>query len=116
MVRVAFLLAFACLADALSVRHRSLPRLAPARRRAAAPLTMSSTERSNKSKLQTIVKDKIEEDTAVKEELNIEEPWRGPGARTRARVSDARSPGHTPDTHNLGGSCCTTPTSTPSST
>lgn len=76
MVRVAFLLAFACLADALSVRHRSLPRLAPARRRAAAPLTMSSTERSNKSKLQTIVKDKIEEDTAVKEELNIEEPWR----------------------------------------
>ena len=72
MVRVAFLLAFACLADALSVRHRSLPRLAPARRRAAAPLTMSSTERSNKSKLQTIVKDKIEEDTAVKEELNID--------------------------------------------
>jgi hypothetical protein len=100
MVRVAFLLAFACLADALSVRHRSLPRLAPARRRAAAPLTMSSTERSNKSKLQTIVKDKIEEDTAVKEELNIEEPWRGTGARTRARVSDARSPGHTP-THTI---------------
>ena len=46
------------------------------------------------------VKDKSEEDTAVKEELNIEEPWRGPGARTRARVSDARSPGHTP-THTI---------------
>ena len=116
MVRVAFLLAFACLADALSVRHRSLPRLAPARRRAAAPLTMSSTERSNKSKLQTIVKDKIEEDTAVKEELNIEEPWRGPGARTRARAFRMRARPATPDTHNLGGSCCTTTTSTPSST
>ena len=64
------------------------------------PSTMSQTQKSNKSKLQTIVKDKIEEDTAVKEELNIEEPWRGPGARTRARVSDARSPGHTP-THAI---------------
>ena len=37
---------------------------------------MSQTQKSNKSKLQTIVKDKIEEDTKTKEDLNIEEPWR----------------------------------------
>lgn len=83
--RVFAVAALFALADALSVRSRALPRVAPARRPAAAPPTMmSQTEKSNKSKLQTIVKDKIDEDTKVKEDQSLEEPWRAPGARPKA--------------------------------
>ena len=113
------------LADALSVRSRALPRVAPARRPAAAPPTMmSQTEKSNKSKLQTIVKDKIDEETKVKEDQSLEEPWRAPGARPKApaprappiasRAAARRPRGLRPPVS--GGSCSTTTTSTPSST
>lgn len=75
---VAVAVALIASSDAFSVPNRAaLPRVAPARRRVA-PLKMSATERVNKSKLQTIVKDKVDEETKVKEDLNLEEPWRGP--------------------------------------
>ena len=61
-------------AAALAPTRSTLPR--PVSRVARPPATMSQTQKSNKSKLQTIVKDKIEEDTKTKEDLNIEEPWR----------------------------------------
>lgn len=54
---------------------KDLPR--PVMRTSSRPLiTMSETQRSNKSKLQTIVKDKVKEETKTKEDLDIEEPWR----------------------------------------
>ena len=61
-------------ASALAPSVSKLPR--PVSRVTRPPATMSQTQKSNKSKLQTIVKDKIEEDTKTKEDLNIEEPWR----------------------------------------
>jgi ATP-dependent Clp protease adapter protein ClpS len=61
-------------AAALTPSISKLPR--PVARAARPPATMSQTQKSNKSKLQTIVKDKVEEDTKTKEDLNIEEPWR----------------------------------------
>ena len=62
-------------AAALAPSLKSLPRPV-SRTPNRPPATMSQTQKSNKSKLQTIVKDKIEEDTKTKEDLNIEEPWR----------------------------------------
>jgi len=61
-------------AAALAPTRSALPR--PVARAARPPSMMSQTQKSNKSKLQTIVKDKVEEDTKTKEDLNIEEPWR----------------------------------------
>jgi len=61
-------------AAALAPSVSKLPR--PVARTVARPPSMSQTQKSNKSKLQTIVKDKVEEDTKTKEDLNIEEPWR----------------------------------------
>ena len=61
-------------AAALAPTRSALPR--PVSRAARPPSMMSQTQKSNKSKLQTIVKDKVEEDTKTKEDLNIEEPWR----------------------------------------
>mmetsp|Transcript_22086 Transcript_22086/g.57613 ORF Transcript_22086/g.57613 Transcript_22086/m.57613 type:complete len:163 (+) Transcript_22086:144-632(+) len=61
-------------AAALTPSISKLPR--PVARSIKRPPAMSQTQKSNKSKLQTIVKDKVEEDTKTKEDLNIEEPWR----------------------------------------
>ena len=61
-------------AAALTPSISKLPR--PVARTTRPPSMMSQTQKSNKSKLQTIVKDKVEEDTKTKEDLNIEEPWR----------------------------------------
>ena len=73
-MRLLLRLSCIALAAALAPTRSTLPR--PVSRVARPPATMSQTQKSNKSKLQTIVKDKIEEDTKTKEDLNIEEPWR----------------------------------------
>ena len=73
-MRLLLRLSCIALAAALAPTRSTLPR--PVSRIARPPATMSQTQKSNKSKLQTIVKDKIEEDTKTKEDLNIEEPWR----------------------------------------
>ena len=117
---VVFVALLCGVSDALSVRSRALPRVAPARRRVGvAPLSMSERQRENKSKLQTIVKDKVDEDTKVKEDLNLEEPWRvrrRPGfGRERRASSRAREPFST-RASDVGGSSCTTTTCTPLST
>ena len=73
-MRLLLRLSCIALAAALAPTRSTLPR--PVSRVTRPPATMSQTQKSNKSKLQTIVKDKIEEDTKTKEDLNIEEPWR----------------------------------------
>ena len=74
---MSLLLRLSCiaLAAALAPTRSALPRPV-SRTPNRPPATMSQTQKSNKSKLQTIVKDKVEEDTKTKEDLNIEEPWR----------------------------------------
>jgi hypothetical protein len=71
LLRLSMIATAAALAPSLKTLPRPVSRT-PNR----PPATMSQTQKSNKSKLQTIVKDKIEEDTKTKEDLNIEEPWR----------------------------------------
>jgi len=73
-MRLLLRLSCIALAAALAPTRSALPR--PVARAARPPSMMSQTQKSNKSKLQTIVKDKVEEDTKTKEDLNIEEPWR----------------------------------------
>ena len=74
-------------ATALAPTRSKLPR--PVSRVARPPATMSQTQKSNKSKLQTIVKDKIEEDTKTKEDLNID-ACSSPGWLIRAQVTAAQ--------------------------
>ena len=74
-MRILLRLSVIATAAALAPTRSELPRPV-SRTPNRPPATMSQTQKSNKSKLQTIVKDKIEEDTKTKEDLNIEEPWR----------------------------------------
>ena len=74
-MRLLLRLSCIALAAALAPTRSTLPRPV-SRAQSRPPSMMSQTQKSNKSKLQTIVKDKIEEDTKTKEDLNIEEPWR----------------------------------------
>mmetsp|Transcript_23674 Transcript_23674/g.71000 ORF Transcript_23674/g.71000 Transcript_23674/m.71000 type:complete len:178 (+) Transcript_23674:144-677(+) len=71
-------LLLAAAADALRAPRAPLRTTIRAARRPARrpPAMMSELERSNKSKLQTIVKDKVEEETKVQEDQSLEEPWR----------------------------------------